>query len=490
MAFQTELTPGRGYGNLYVDSLVWGSQWTDSPYYFGRFSASAPINVRYEFFGDDNEYQGYTFYRWSSAQIRNFNRALETFEYVCNLKFSPSTGVTDLYFVQLDANFFGGTNVLGMCETPDAESDPNVGFFNKSAPQWSELSPGSTGFYVLIHELGHGIGLAHPHDGGTGDYPTKFPGVTSASSLGTYQMNQGIWSMMSYNFNPSWLGHESTDAYGHSMTPMALDIAALQAIYGANISYRTEANLYLLPQTNAAGTGWICIWDCGGVDTISNSGSRFSCTIDLNPAPLVGLNAGGYVSWANGIVGGFTIANGVVIENASGGFANDYIIGNDASNQLGGSLGDDFLMGGGGMDTLFGGQGNDQLRGGKGHDQVNGGNGNDTIRGAKGADTLTGGLGSDVFVFDSILDDVVNIDTITDFEIGIDRIELATAAFSGLENRVGQKILLGEWIRFEADSGALFYNAGNLENPLWLEFAVVQLQANLGVGELDFFVVR
>ena len=43
----------------------------------------------------------------------------------------------------------------------------------------------------------------------------------------------------------------------------------------------------------------------------------------------------------DGIFGGLTIANGVVIENASGGSGNDTIRGNSADNVLVGNAGDD-----------------------------------------------------------------------------------------------------------------------------------------------------
>ena len=47
------------------------------------------------------------------------------------------------------------------------------------------------------------------------------------------------------------------------------------------------------------------------------------------------------MSRADGIFGGYTIANGVVIENAIGGKGNDTLIGNSADNSLDGGAGDD-----------------------------------------------------------------------------------------------------------------------------------------------------
>ena len=44
----------------------------------------------------------------------------------------------------------------------------------------------------------HGLGLAHPHDNGGGSL--IFPGVTDAfGSYGDYNLNQEIYTIMSYN---------------------------------------------------------------------------------------------------------------------------------------------------------------------------------------------------------------------------------------------------------------------------------------------------
>jgi serralysin len=58
----------------------------------------------------------------------------------------------------------------------------------------------------------------------------------------------------------------------------------------------------------------------------------------------VGEYAGGYVSANNNIVGGFTIANGVIIENAYGGDGDDDITVNSASNVIDGNGGTDYVF--------------------------------------------------------------------------------------------------------------------------------------------------
>jgi serralysin len=64
---------------------------------------------------------------------------------------------------------------------------------------------------------------------------------------------------------------------------------------------------------------------------------------------------------------------------------------------------------------------NERLMGSAGADVINGGGGDDYVHDGAGADTLTGGAGGDVFVFNR--DGA--IDTITDFEIGVDRIDVS-----------------------------------------------------------------
>ena len=61
------------------------------------------------------------------------------------------------------------------------------------------------------------------------------------------------------------------------------------------------------------------------------------------------------------------------------------------------------------------------MDGGGGNDTLNGGAGDDVIHAGTGADRLTGGTGADTFVF--VADE--GADRITDFELGVDRIDLS-----------------------------------------------------------------
>jgi Ca2+-binding RTX toxin-like protein len=80
------------------------------------------------------------------------------------------------------------------------------------------------------------------------------------------------------------------------------------------------------------------------------------------------------------------------------------------------------------------GGGNDQIRGGTAADTIIGGDGNDKIIGFTGADVITGGTGADQFryMFDTDSGTGANADRITDYEIGVDRLN-----FSLLDTNLG-----------------------------------------------------
>ena len=413
--------------NAYIDALALNSQWANND------GSTGTIEITYcTVHGRDP----YNFWRgngdvWSDDFLAALSGAMSSWEAVTNIDFVETSNPTqaDIWYWSLSDSIvdFGGWH-----DFPSGIYSPsstvNYSALNNGGDS-TEL--GSYMYSTFVHELGHGLGLAHPHDGGT-----TFPGVTSESSIGTNGLNQGIWTVMSYN--EGWQQEPSSSYYyGDVIGPMAFDIATIQKKYGANTSYETGSNTYLLPTINASGTGWACIWDAGGTDTISNAGSAASCVINLNAASLTGTNAGGYVSWNSGIVGGFTIANGVVIENAIGGNASDTLTGNASANVLNGGAGNDKLTGGAGIDTASyasaasavtvnlatltaqatGGAGSDtlatieNLTGSAFNDTLTGDTSANVLDGGLGNDTLTGGAGIDTFTVGSGTDTIRDLGT-------------------------------------------------------------------------------
>ncbi|WP_299590750.1 calcium-binding protein [uncultured Tateyamaria sp.] len=148
------------------------------------------------------------------------------------------------------------------------------------------------------------------------------------------------------------------------------------------------------------------------------------------------LNGGIGTDTLNGNAGNDLLVGGAGSDVLNGGADNDTLNGNAGADLLEGGAGDDRLNGGINQDTLRGGEGNDTVLGGNGADMLDGGGGNDRVEGNAGSDTLTGGagqdtlkggIGADTFVFSAGDDN----DSITDFQVGVDAVELDLDLFGG-----------------------------------------------------------
>jgi Ca2+-binding RTX toxin-like protein len=101
---------------------------------------------------------------------------------------------------------------------------------------------------------------------------------------------------------------------------------------------------------------------------------------------------------------------------------------NNSADVINGQRGKDRIDGQGGDDLLRGGYGKDTCLGGNGKDILVGGDNKDSLMGGNGKDTLTGGEGKDKFSFNSPTE---GMDTITDFSVVDDIIQVAKAGFDG-----------------------------------------------------------
>jgi Ca2+-binding RTX toxin-like protein len=122
---------------------------------------------------------------------------------------------------------------------------------------------------------------------------------------------------------------------------------------------------------------------------------------------------------------------GVIVDMTTGGVTNDaagdtyngieQVIGTNFGDIINGDANGDVLRGGSGDDYLFGQAGNDEIHGQAGDDTIRGGAGDDFLAGGPGDDRLTGDddgqVGSDTFV----ISPNTGLDTITDFQVGIDK---------------------------------------------------------------------
>ena len=116
---------------------------------------------------------------------------------------------------------------------------------------------------------------------------------------------------------------------------------------------------------------------------------------------------------------------------------NDTVYGRGGSDNIYGNGGNDWISAGRGHDFVSGGSGNDTLLGRRGDDTIVGGDGNDIIDGGEGQDQMFGGAGVDVFYFTegesqiNTNDPDAMVDTIMDFEVGVDTIVINATAVNG-----------------------------------------------------------
>ena len=199
----------------------------------------------------------------------------------------------------------------------------------------------SSNTYILLHEIGHALGLKHPFEGAV----TLDPSVDNRTN-----------TVMSY-----------TGAGGTELGP--LDKLAIAHIYGAAGAATAAASWSFSEAT----------------DTLTQTGSAAA-------------------DWLRGI-GGLNVIRGLGGDDIIVGAQHaDRIEGGDGADILGGETGDDLLDGGAGEDKLYGGAGadhlvgggdSDRLEGGLGDDILEGGDGDDLLYSQGGRDRIYGGAGAD-----------------------------------------------------------------------------------------------
>ena len=163
------------------------------------------------------------------------------------------------------------------------------------------VTAGQFDYGLILHEIGHALGLKHPTETWTSAANIVHDQVLAVDDPALTIMSQ--------------LG-------GPLVHLAALDIAAIQNIYGLN-----SADL----------TNW-------SYDSLNNILTQ---TAGISGATLRGTNIG------------------------------DILNGSSGNNVLTGLFGDDSIFGNAGNDLMFGGSGNDSLNGGPGNDTMHGGIGND-----------------------------------------------------------------------------------------------------------------
>ncbi len=330
--------------------------------------------VTYHFAEAGGEYDGVTAYAWGDYEILQVERALALFETFLDLTFTEVEGGQHLTLVVGDNVDMEG--FLGFFYPPGTSME-GLGAFNQQGAGWHELA-GQRRPRAGRLRLHHHYPRARPR-------PRPRPSARHRRNIHDLpRREQRLRRLRRLRPEPRRLHHDVLQQglgyqperrtggdFCHSATRARRwrsTLRSSQAKYGANLGYRTGADTYVLPTSNAVGTFYSSIWDAGGIDAIVHDGST-PAVIDLRPATLqVEPGGGGFLSYVDAVFGGFTIANGVAIENARGGSGADTIFGNAVGNLLEGRGGDDVIDGLGGADTIDGGGGADTMRGGAGDD--------------------------------------------------------------------------------------------------------------------------
>ncbi|KIK82763.1 M10 family metallopeptidase, partial [Pseudomonas sp. W15Feb9B] len=434
-----------------LDSLLSGSYWAGVNWPF-----DGPTKLTYSFiepntsyfptnYSADNEYK--SIYSLSGYQKNGIISALATWSAVANITFTQtSDDISNVGDLRFGGYGLMGNEAAAWAYTPS--NTPNGGDVWIGEPTTDYPIKGTYDYMTYIHEIGHALGLKHPFSA-SGSNPTILnPALDDVQ-----------FTVMSYNNSYSY----------QPMTPMVLDILAIQALYGANMNWQTGDNVY---SWKAYEPVFETIWDAGGNDTIDASSQADQVDINLNEGTYskIGLPnvIGGSVFQS-----GLGIAYGAKIENAIGSNYNDILRGNSLDNVLNGGTGVDWMYGGAGNDTyyvdnrddrvyetgtsaseidsvfattsysLYGYENVENLTlqtnaniNGYGNDSNNvitGNAGNNILDGYGGADTLIGGAGNDTYVVDNLDDVILETSTVAS-EIDTVRASVSWTLGANLEN--------------------------------------------------------
>ena len=219
-------------------------------------------------------------------------------------------------------------NTRGYSFLPDTyKGDARAGDVWLDVEAINLISPGQEGYYVLLHELAHALGLQHPlresDRSGATVLLDELATPTNTLMLDlSFAETTGLW--------PTWFG--------------SFDLQALRALYGSR-AFSIGNDVYKVNDASAP----LTLVDDGGADTLDVSAVSMSVSIDLHAGRTssFGVSVDGLMKRNN-----LTIAMGTTVENVIGTSFDDVIIGNSVSNTFTFTGGNDIVDGDLGVDYM------------------------------------------------------------------------------------------------------------------------------------------
>ncbi len=138
-------------------------------------------------------------------ELNAFLTALDFFEQVADIEFVivDNRAEADFKVITYEGTPGAGASLLGRMSPPNEQNEGQAEF-NSGDVRWTEEGLSLGGFYfpTLLHEFGHGLGLAHPHDtGGRSSIMRGAGGGTAGigGAIGDFELSQQVFTVMSYN---------------------------------------------------------------------------------------------------------------------------------------------------------------------------------------------------------------------------------------------------------------------------------------------------